>query len=130
MSQSQGAYVSPAHHPGDQIDHVMVVIVDARTRQTVVRHLEQAAFRVTAVPSLAMVDQLCDPAHTFDLLVTAQSLGEMAQFGLPQLARSVDPSLPILLLDNEAAHGTGIAAAATHTIDRWPLRPRPSRRLH
>ncbi len=121
--------VARARHADDEPHHVLVVIGDTRVRQTVLRQLHEAAFRVTAVPSLGMVDMLSDPEQLFDLLVTAQSLGEMAQFGLPQLARSIDPELPILLLDTEAARGTGIAIAAIDVVDRWPLRRRPNRRL-
>ena len=110
--------------------HVLVVIKHADLRRAVIDQLRQATLRVTTVPTLDLVDILSDSGQSFDLLVTAQSPDEMAQFGLPQLARSVRPALPILLLDTEAARGSGTALAAIGTIAHWPVPERQPRRLH
>ena len=110
--------------------HVLIVIKDVDHRHTVASLLLDAGFRVTWAATFGVVEVLLQQSTEFDLLVTAQSFGEMGQFGLPQLARSVQPDLPILVLEFEAARGEGVLSAVNDAIRRWPLRHRPARTLH
>lgn len=110
--------------------HVLIVIKDVRERYAVASQLLEAGLRVTTAATFGVVEVLLEHSTEFDLLVTAQSFDEMGQFGLPQLARSVQPSLPILVLEFEAARGDGVLKAVHDAIRRWPLRDRPERCLH
>ncbi len=110
--------------------HVLVVVKDSKSSQAVAQQLEAANFRVTLTQAFGLVELLAESADDFDLMVTAQSSGEMASFGLPQLARSVDADLPILVLDSETVRGTGVMSAVRTVIQRWPLRDRPLRAIH
>lgn len=112
----------------DGIYSVLVVIKDVRSRSALVRQLEAAEFRVTVSSAFGLGDAL--HAHSFDVLVTTQSAGEMARFGLPQLARSFNPALPIVVLDSDVAGGEGLIGAVRDAVQRWPLRSRRPRRLH
>lgn len=110
--------------------HVLIVMKDVRDRYAVADQLLDAGLRVTTAATFGVVEVLLEHSSDFDLLVTAQSFGEMGQFGLPQLARSVQPVLPILVLEFEAARGDGVLSAVRDAIRRWPLRSRPRRRFH
>ncbi len=103
---------------------------DPRARYHLARALLEGGFRLSLAASYGVVELLLRQTANFDLLVTVQSLGEMAQFGLPQLARSAQPDLPILVLELETAGGPGVVAAVSAAIDRWPLRDRSDRRFH
>ena len=110
--------------------HVLLVIGDTRARYGVADQLLDAGFRISMAATYGLVEVLLQNSADFDLLVTAQSFGEMAQFGLPQLARSVQPDLPILVLEAEAADGAGVLEAAQDAIARWPMRERALRLYH
>lgn len=121
----------PPRPRNDEDDyHVLVAVKDARSSQAIARQLHDAGYRVTLTRPFGLVELLEESSDEFDLMVTAQSAGEMAVFGLPQLARSVDPDLPILVLDSEAVRGAGLVAAVRSVIQRWPLRDRPKRAVH
>lgn len=109
---------------------VLLVIGDVRARYAVADQLLDAGFRISIAASYGLVELLLRESTDFDLLITAQSFGEMAQFGLPQLARSVQPDLPILVLEAEAAGGAGVLEAAQDAIARWPMRERAVRLPH
>lgn len=110
--------------------HVLLVIGEAQVRYAVADQLLDAGLRVSLAASYGVVEVLLEEAADFDLLVTAQSFGEMAQFGLPQLARSVEPDLPILVIELDAACGPGVLAAVQDALARWPVRDRMARRVH
>jgi hypothetical protein len=123
-------HVEPGPAAAEDEPHLLVGIHDARARRTVTGQLLDAGFRVTTAATYGLVEVLLANATQFELLVTAQSFGEMGQFGLPQLARSVRPNLPILVLELEAAGGIGVLNAVRDALRRWPLRTRPQRSLH
>jgi CheY-like chemotaxis protein len=110
--------------------HVLVVIENPSARYAVADQLLDAGFLISVASSYGLVEVLLQSSTDFDLLVTAQSFGETAQFGLPELARSVQPELPILVLVAEAAGGAGVREAAQDAIARWPMRDRAPRLCH
>ena len=130
MISSMLRTVSAPALPADDDPHVLIVVKDVRARFSLASRLLEGGFRVTSCGTYGMVEVLLDSAVDYDLLVTAQSFDEMAQFGAPQLARSMQPDLPILLLEADAAHGAGLVHAVQRAITRWPLRERPERRIH
>ncbi len=119
----------PQLAPEDEL-HVLLVMKDPDEREAVSSQLQTAGFRVTSTGTYGIVETLLEHSKDIDLLVTSQSFGEMGQFGLPQLARSVQPDLPILVLEFEAARGDGVLKATRDAIRRWPLRERPERLVH
>ena len=119
----------PVLAPEDQ-PHVLIVIKAADERYTVANQLLEAGFRVTTAATFGVVEVLIEQSTELDLLLTSQSFGEMGQFGLPQLARSIRPELPILVLEFEAARGDGVLRAVRDAIRRWPLRDRLERCVH
>jgi CheY-like chemotaxis protein len=115
---------------GEEEPHVLIVIKDAANRCQVESQLLEAGFRVTTAGAYGIVEVLLEHSTELDLLVTSQSFGEMGHFGLPQLARSAQPDLPILVLEFDAARGDGVLNAVRDAIRRWPRRGRPERKLH
>lgn len=114
----------------DDEPHILIVVKEVRSRYAVANLLLDAGFRVTTAATYGVVEVLGGKSAEFDLFVTAQSFGEMGQFGVPQLVRSMQPELPILVLEFEAAHGAGVINAVRDAIRRWPLRDRPTHRVH
>ena len=108
----------------------MIVVKGLRARLAIASQLLEAGFRVTTSGTYGVVELLRDSNVRFDLLVTAQSFDEMSHFGVPQLARSVRPELPILVLEFEAAGGAGVIHAVQGAIQRWPLRQILARQYH
>ena len=123
--QAELGMLAPEEEP-----HVLVVIKHVQSRYAVASQLLEAGFRVTTAGSFGLVEVLLEHSTELDLLVTAQSFDQMGQFGLPQLARSMQPELPILVLEFDAAAGAGVLRAVRDAIRRWPRRTRMERQLH
>ncbi len=125
-----------AHHSplgpleGEEEPHILIVIKDSDDRYAVAGQLLEAGFRVTTAGAYGVVEVLLEHSTELDLLVTSQTFGEMGHFGLPQLARSAQPDLPILVLEFEASRGDGVLKAVRDAIRRWPRRARLERQLH
>lgn len=130
MIPALGQQAQPCPLADEDEPHILVVINDVQERYAVADQLLDVGLRVTTAAAFGLVEVLLEHATDFDLLVTAQSFGEMGQFGLPQLARSVQPALPILVLEFETARGDGVLNAVRDAIRRWPLRTRLTRRFH
>ena len=118
-----------AIHSDDDL-HVLVVTRDSVARYDVANLLLDAGFRVTTAATFGVVEILLGSSEMFDLLVTAQSAEEITQFGVPQLARSIDPDLPILVLEFDTASSPTVVDLVNGALSRWPLRERESRSLH
>lgn len=114
----------------DDVSHVLVLVRDAASRFAIAAQLREAGYGVTTAATFGVVELLHADSDEFDVLVTAQSFGEMAQFGLPQLARSVRPDLPIVVLERETILGEGVVGIVAAAISRWPIRELPARCLH
>lgn len=85
---------------------------------------------VTTAVTFGVVEVLLEGNDVFDLMVTAQSSDEIVQFGVPQLARSVDAELPILVLEFDTANSPVVVDLVNSGLSRWPLRDRSSRAVH
>ncbi len=115
--------------PEDEL-HVLIATRDANTRYSIANLLLDAGFRVTTAATFGVVEILLEGGEMFDLLITAQSAEEITQFGVPQLARSIAPEMPILVLEFETANSPVVVELANGALSRWPLRDRESRALH
>ena len=116
--------------PADTDFHVLVVARDAASRYAIASRLLDAGLRVTTAVTFGVVEVLLEGNDLFDLMVTAQSCDEITQFGVPQLARSVDADLPILVLEFDTANSPVVVELVNDALSRWPLRDRSSRALH
>ncbi len=110
--------------------HILVVARDAVSRYSIADRLLDAGLRVTTAATFGVVEVLLEGTDVFDLMVTAQSAEEITQFGVPQLARSIDPDLPILVLEFDTANSPAIVDLVNGALSRWPLRERTDRPLH
>lgn len=115
--------------PAETDLHVLVVTRDAASRFAIASRLLDAGLRVTTAVTFGVVEVLLEGNDMFDLMVAAQSSDEITQFGVPQLARSVDADLPILVLEFETANSPVVVDLVNSALSRWPLRDR-SRALH
>lgn len=114
---------------GDDL-HILIATRDAGTRYSIADLLLDAGFRVTTAATFGVVEILLEGSAMFDLMVTAQSAEETSQFGVPQLARSMDADMPILVLDADTANSPAILELVNAALSRWPLRDRESRVFH
>ncbi len=120
---------TPTHLlPANGEPSVLIVVNNPIARFTMASQLLTAGFSVTTSGAYGVVERLEET--NYDLMVAAQSLEEMAHFGVPQLARSMQPHLPILVLEADVAAGPGMVEAVQRAIERWPLRARPARQYH
>lgn len=110
--------------------HILVVTRDPAARYSVANLLLDAGFRVTTAATFGVVEILLEGTEKFDLLVTAQSAEEITQFGVPQLARSIQPDLPILVLEFDTANSPAVVDLVNGALVRWPSRERENRALH
>ena len=122
------APLAAIHSDVDQ--HVLIVTRDAAARYSIANLLLEAGFRVTSAATFGVVEVLLEGSELFDVMVTAQSAEEITQFGLPQLARSIDPDLPILMLEFDTANSPAVVDLVHGALSRWPLRDRVTRALH
>lgn len=123
-------FAPPAALHSDDDLHILVVTRDTATRYSVANLLLDAGFRVTTTATFGVVEVLLEGGDMFDLMVTAQSAEEMTQFGVPQLARSIDPDVPILVLEYDTASSPAVVDLVNEALSRWPLREREGRALH
>ena len=124
------AYAPPAPVQSDDDLHVLIATRDAATRYSIAHLLLDAGFRVTTAATFGVVEVLLEGSDVFDLMVTAQSAEEITQFGLPQLARSIDPEMPILVLEFDTASAPAVVDLVHGALSRWPLRDREIRASH
>ena len=123
-------YAPLAAAPSADDTHVLVVTRDAGARYSIANLLLDAGFRVTTAATFGVVEILLDGSEMFDVMVTAQSAEEITQFGVAQLARSMDAEMPILVLEFETAASPAVVELVNGALSRWPLRERESRALH
>ena len=123
-------YVAQPAIPADGDLHVLVVTRDPACRVEIAARLLGAGLRVTTAATFGVVEILRRGVDRFDLMATAQSAEETVQFGLPQLARSVDADLPILVLEMETADSPAVVDLVQGALSRWPLRERSVRAPH
>lgn len=102
--------------------HVLLVVQNQKVRYALADLLLDAGFRLTLASSYGLADLLVNESTGIDVLVTAQPMQEMGEFGLAQLARAVRPDLPILVLEEETAGGAGVLDAVQRMMRRWPMR--------
>lgn len=110
--------------------HILVVARDAKSRYSIADMLLDAGLRVTTAATFGVVEVLLEGSDVFDLMVTAQSAEEITQFGVPQLARSIDPDLPILVVEFDTANSPAVVDLVNGALSRWPLRERADRAVH
>ena len=110
--------------------HVLIVTRDAGARYSIANLLIDAGFRVTTAATFGVVEILLEGNEVFDVMVTAQSAEEITQFGVAQLARSIDAEMPILVLEFETAASPAVVELVNGALSRWPLRDRESRAIH
>lgn len=122
--------IPPTAHSTDSDVHVLIVARDAASRYDIASRLLDAGLRVTTAVTFGVVEVLLEGNDFFDLMVAAQSSDEITQFGVPQLARSVDADLPILVLEFGTANSPAVVDLVNDALSRWPLRDRSSRALH
>lgn len=123
-------YLPPAVVRSDDDLHVLIVARDVAARYAVADLLLDAGFRVTTAATFGVVELLLEGSDRFDLMVTAQSAEEITEFGVPQLARSIDPDLPILVLEFNTANSPAVVDLAHDALSRWPLHHRGSRAVN
>src|SRR3954470_13039380 len=102
--------------------HVLLVVPNQKARYVLADRLLEAGFRLTLASTYGLADVLVGESGGVDLLVTAQPMREMGEFGLAQLARAVRPDLPILVLEEETVGGPGVLEAVRRMMRRWPMR--------
>ncbi|MFL5336481.1 MAG: hypothetical protein ACJ8H8_25735 [Geminicoccaceae bacterium] len=102
--------------------HVLLVVPSQKARYQLADILLDAGFRLTLASTYGLGDVLIDDSTGIDLLVTAQPMREMGEFGLAELARAVRPDLPILVLEEETIGGPGVLEAVQRIMRRWPMR--------
>jgi CheY-like chemotaxis protein len=122
------APLAAAHSDDDW--HVLVVTRDPAARYSIASLLLDAGFRVTNAATFGVVEILLNGSEMFDVMVTAQSAEEITEFGVAQLARSIDPDLPILVLEFDTANSPVVIELVNSALSRWPLRARENRALH
>lgn len=130
MTPALQNHAPPAATHADEDCHILIVTRDVSTRFAVANLLLEAGFCVTTAATFGVVEILLENGDMFDLMVTAQSAEEITQFGVPQLARSIDPDMPILVLEIGTAHSPAIVDLVNGTLSRWPLRDRKGLALH
>jgi CheY-like chemotaxis protein len=108
------------HQPREA--HVLLVVQSQAARYALADQLLDAGYRLTLASSYGLADLLIEEASGIDLLITAQPIREMGQFGLAHLARAVRPDLPILVLEEETVGGPGVLEAVQRIMCRWPMR--------
>ena len=102
--------------------HVLLVVQNQQARYALADTLLEAGFRLTLASSYGLADLLVEEAGGIDLLVTAQPMRELGEFGIAQLVRAVRPDLPILVLEEETAGGAGVIETVRLMMRRWPMR--------
>jgi CheY-like chemotaxis protein len=102
--------------------HVLLVVQNQQARYALADSLLDAGFRLTLASTYGLADLLIEEASGIDLLITAQPMRELGDFGIAQLARAVRPDLPILVLDEETVGGPGMLDAVRRMMRRWPMR--------
>ena len=102
--------------------HVLLVVPNQKARYVLADLLLDAGFRLTLASAYGLADVLVEESAGIDLLLTAQPVREMGEFGLAQLARAVRPDLPILVLEEETVGGPGVLEAVQRIMRRWPMR--------
>jgi CheY-like chemotaxis protein len=102
--------------------HVLLVVPNQKARYQLADLLLDAGFRLTLASTYGLGDVLVDESTAIDLLLTAQPMHEMGEFGLAELARAVRPDLPILVLDEDTVNGPGVLEAVQRIMRRWPMR--------
>ncbi len=122
--------LQPPAMPAESDVHVLVVARDAASRYEIASRLLDAGLRVTTAVTFGVVEVLLEGNNIFDLMVAAQSSDEIVQFGVPQLARSVDQDMPILVLEFDTANSPAVVDLVNSALLRWPLRERSTRALH
>lgn len=98
--------------------HVLLVAFDQRARYTLADLLLTAGCRLTLCSTYGVADTLLESTAPFDLLVAAQPVQDWS--GMARLARAANAEVPILMLEEDTAAGSGVLAAVQSAIERWP----------
>lgn len=109
---------------------ILVVTRDAASRSVISNRLLDAGLRVTTAATFGVVELLLGASEAFDLMIIAQSSEETTLFGVPQLTRSIDADLPILVVDFETVDSAVLVELVEDAVLRWPHRERACRALH
>lgn len=115
-------------HAAEQ--RILIVVRQPAERDVIARRLLDAGLRVTAAATFGVVETLLQDRAAFDLMVIAQSSEETTLFGMPQLARSIDPELPILVLEFGTTNSAAVVEMVRGALTRWPMRERSVPVLH
>ena len=109
---------------------VLIAVRQPAERDVIASRLLDAGLRVTTAATFGVVETLLQNRAAFDLMVIAQSSEETTLFGMPQLARSIDPELPILVLEFGTTNSPAVVDMVRGALMRWPMRARPMPVLH